>query len=321
MDYGSAVSILNSNGAPDTFQWSYVNAEGQTVSTNVDMIMTYNMIEKRVPPSNAQIASQPIPTALLHSSAGVGGAMAPRPLVAAASRALTLAEQWMPAWRAMIPCWHQMCVGATATKPSSMIIFSASVFWLVQISTTSGRSEINFWSDADVNTFMGTAAVYSLNQNWPKITTKFPGLADFCEPRSTYALTSMKVTFNPPELTPMTGDSDASDGALSQCQETTRVGEIRLFFKLYNKGGLIIYQSQATVVTKAKKSLICLRVEDTTPACDYLIPERPAPNTGAITGKVFVTTTSMETPALDRNHRYEREDKEIISWGYTESVF
>lgn len=91
-----------------------------------------------------------------------------------------------------------------------------------------------------------------------------------------------------------------------------------MFFKLYSKSGLIIYQSQATVTTDTKKSEICLRVEDTTPACDYLIPEKSA---GAVTGKVFVTTTSVETPAVERNYRYEREQKEIISWQYEQSVF
>jgi len=315
MDFGSAVSLLDDTGMPVAVPfYQCTDAAAPCTPTNMDMLITYNQIEKRVVPTNPLIAAQKIPVALMQTADG----MQPRPLVAT-----TLAEAWMPAWRAMIPCWDTTyCVGATATKKNSFYVFSSSVFWLVQVQTVGTApklsSKLEFWSDTEVNTMMGTTSLYNLATNWPKITEMWPDLADFCEPRSTYALASMKVTFNPPELTGSTGDSDASDGSLSLCQITSRIGDIQVFFKLYSKSGLIIYQSQATVTTDTKKSEICLRVEDTTPACDYLIPEKSA---GAVTGKVFVTTTSVETPAVERNYRYEREQKEIISWQYEQSVF
>ena len=125
------------------------------------------------------------------------------------------------------------------------------------------------------------------------------------------------------------------DRSLSLCQITSRIGDIQVFFKLYSKSGLIIYQSQATVTTDTKKSEICLRVEDTTPACDYLVSDGsrvvslttstgkmrltrflrqiPEKSAGAVTGKVFVTTTSVETPAVERNYRYESEAQLMIT--------
>lgn len=192
-----------------------------------------------------------------------------------------------------------------------------------------------YWTDATMNQWMAgnaasTATTYSLTLNWPKIIDT-PGLGsttpilEFCEPRNSLALAYMSVTLTPVEGKDIRPKSvNVSDGSLVLCQPATKEGQKQLNFKLYSKSNQLIYESSASGTTRSLNNIVCLRVEDTTPACDYAITHvtrLPASDRGAVTGKVFMTTTSAEEAPETRKYQYVREKKEIMMWQYSVSVF
>jgi len=248
--------------------------------------------------------------------------------------ARTTAEKWLPFFSAMAP----------TTTANRFKVYTQSVMWIVELKMHDGtgaypadvlscgagckQSYFEFVDDATMNAEMNSGSLYSLLLNWPKIiepvTMRSLAVLDFCEPRSTLALASMSVTVSPAESDVKSENVQAKDGAVVQCQDVTGAGEKQLNFKVYSKSGLIVYQSSATTYTRSAKNKICLRIEDTTPACDDAIDHQtrlPASQQGAVTGKVFVTTTSVEPEPAEVKYQYVREKKEVLSWEYAETVF